>query len=56
MRERQIAARPRIEAMPSDAEIPNEPWSTDLCGARAGKDRWATLALMIDYHTRETLS
>ncbi|WP_439528009.1 DDE-type integrase/transposase/recombinase [Pannonibacter sp.] len=41
--------RPRIEAVPSVATAPNERWSTDMCRV------WATLALVIDCHTREFL-
>ena len=37
------------------AERPNERWSTDLCRIWAGKDGWATLALVMDCHTRELL-
>jgi putative transposase len=55
VRKRPIGARPRIEAMPSVAGAPNERWSTDLCRIWAGKDRWATLALVMDCHTRELL-
>ena len=66
VRKRSIGARPGVEAPPSVAERPNERWSTDLarvwpvsgpCLARvwAGKDGWATLALVMDCHTRELL-
>ncbi|MEL6205542.1 MAG: IS3 family transposase [Pseudomonadota bacterium] len=55
VRKRSVGARPRIEALPSVAEAPNERWSTDLCRVWAGKDRWATLALVMDCHTRELL-
>src|SRR3546814_1610862 len=41
--------------MPSVAAAPNERWSTDLCCIWAGRDGWATLALVIDCHTRELL-
>ena len=41
--------------MPSVATAPNERWSTDLCRVWAGRDGWATLALVIDCHTRELL-
>ncbi|MCE6967234.1 hypothetical protein LAZ41_02170, partial [Cereibacter sphaeroides] len=53
VRKRQIGMRPRIEAVPSVAQAPNERWSTDLCRVWAGRDGWATLALVIDCHTRE---
>jgi putative transposase len=55
VRKRPVGARPRIEALPSVAESPNERWSTDLCRVWAGKDGWATLALVMDCHTRELL-
>ncbi len=47
--------RSRIQAVPSVATAPNERWSTDLARVWAGKDGWASLALVIDCHTRELL-
>lgn len=55
VRKRPIGMRPRIEAIPSVAKAPNERWSTDMCRVWAGRDGWATLALVIDCHTRELL-
>jgi putative transposase len=55
VRKRPIGFRPRIQALLSVATMPNERWSTDLCRAWAGRDGWATLALVIDFHTRELL-
>lgn len=55
VRKRPIGSRPRIEALPSVANAPNERWSTDLARVWAGKDGWATLALVMDCHTRELL-
>lgn len=55
VRKRPIGMRPRIQALPSVAAAPNERWSTDLCRIWAGKDGWASLALVIDCHTRELL-
>ncbi|MFT8274961.1 IS3 family transposase, partial [Kerstersia gyiorum] len=55
VRKRPIGFRPRIQALPSAATMPNERWSTDLCRIWAGRDGWATLALVIDCHTRELL-
>ena len=55
VRKRPIGARPRIEALPSVAGTPNERWSTDMARVWAGKDGWATLALVMDCHTRELL-
>ncbi|WP_420022811.1 hypothetical protein ACN9JG_09850 [Cereibacter azotoformans] len=36
-----LGMRPRIEAVPSVAQAPNERWSTDLCRVWAGRDGWA---------------
>ena len=55
VRKRAIGMRPQIEAVPSVATAPNERWSTDLARVWTGKDGWASLALVIDYHTRELL-
>ena len=55
VRKRAIGMRPRIQALPSVAKAPNERWSTDLCRVWAGRDGWASLALVIDCHTRELL-
>lgn len=55
VRKRAVGMRPRIEAVPSVATAPNERWSTDLARVWAGKDGWASLALVIDCHTRELL-
>src|SRR5690606_20736256 len=55
VKKRAIGFRPRIQALPSVASAPNERWSTDLCRIWAGRDGWATLALVIDCHTRELL-
>ena len=55
VRKRAIGMRPRIQALPSVAQAPNERWSTDLCRIWAGRDGWASLALVIDCHTRELL-
>lgn len=49
VRKRPVGMRPRIQALPSVAKAPNERWSTDLCRV------WASLALVIDCHTRELL-
>jgi len=55
VRRRPVGARPRVEALPSVAAAPNERWSTDLARVWAGRDGWATLALVMDCHTRELL-
>ncbi len=55
VRKRPIGQRPRVQALPSRAEAPNRRWSTDLCRVWAGRDGWATVALVMDCHTRELL-
>ncbi len=55
VRKRPVGHRPRVQAMPSVAQVPNERWSTDLCRVWGGRDGWLTLALVIDCHTRELL-
>lgn len=47
--------RPRIQALPSVAQGPDEPWATDLCRLWGGQDGWLTLALVMDCHTRQIL-
>ncbi|CAB1368316.1 IS3 family transposase [Denitratisoma oestradiolicum] len=55
VKKRPVGFRPRVQALPSVAQAPNERWATDLCRIWAGRDQWATLALVIDCHTRELL-
>lgn len=55
VKKRPIGFRPRIQALPSVAKAPNERWSTDLCRVWTGRDGGASLALVIDCHTRELL-
>lgn len=55
VRKRPIGRRPRIEALPSVAQAPDERWSTDLCRIWGGRDGWLTLALVMDCHTRQLL-
>jgi putative transposase len=55
VKKRPIGFRPRIQALPSVAQRPNERRATDLCRIWAGRDGWAVLALVIDCHTRELL-
>lgn len=52
VRKRAAGMRPRIRAVPSVATAPNERWSTDLAHVWTGNDGWASLALVIDCHTR----
>lgn len=55
VRKSAVGMRPRIQAVPSVAAAPNERWSTVLVRIWTGKDGWASLALLIDCHTRELL-
>lgn len=55
VKKRPVGFRPRVQALPSVASAPDERWATDLCRIWAGRDCWATLALIIDCHTRELL-
>lgn len=55
VRKRAVGFRPRIQALPSAAQQPNERWSTDLCRVWGGHDGWLSLALVMDCHTRELL-
>jgi putative transposase len=55
VRKRPVGFRPRVKAMPSVADSPNERWATDLCRVWSGRDGWATLALVMDCHSRELL-
>lgn len=55
VRKRPVGFRPRVQALPAVAQRPDERWATDLCRVWCGKDGWASLALVIDCHTRELL-
>jgi putative transposase len=55
VRKRAVGLRPRVKVLPSVAEYPNERWATDLCRIWAGRDGWASLALVIDCYSRELL-
>lgn len=55
VRKRAVGARPRIQALPSVAQAPDERWATDLCRIWGGRDGWLTLALVIDCYTRQLL-
>ena len=54
-RKRLVGFRPRIQALPLRTLAPNERRATDLCRVWTGRDGWASLALVIDCHTREFL-
>ena len=55
VRKRATGHRPRIEALPSVAQRPDERWATGLCRIWGGRDGWLTLALVIDCFTRQLL-
>lgn len=55
VRKRPVGFRPRVQAMPSVAAAPDERWATDLCRVWTGREGWATLALVMDCHSRELL-
>lgn len=48
VKKRPVGRRPRVEALPSKAQAPNQRWATDLCRVWAGRDGWASLAVVID--------
>ena len=55
VRKRPLGFRPRVQSLPSVAQVPNERWATDMCRVWTGRDGWATLAMVIDCYTRELL-
>ena len=55
MKKRPVGFRPRVQAMPSVAAVPNERWAMDLGRVWSGRDGSATLALVMDCHSRELL-
>ncbi len=55
VKKRPTGFRPRIQALPSVAQAPNERWATEMCRVWSGRDGWAVLALVIDCHSRELL-
>ena len=55
VRKRAVGMRPRIQALPSVAQAPDERWATDLCRIWGGRDGWLSLALVIDCYTRQLL-
>lgn len=55
VRKRSVGCRPRIQALPSVTQAPDERWATDLCRIWGGRDGWLTLALVIDCYTRQLL-
>jgi putative transposase len=42
VRERAVGMRPRVQALPSVAQAPDERWATDLCRIWGGRDGWLT--------------
>lgn len=55
VKKRKKGFRPRAKGMISQTTDPNKRWSTDLTRVWCGKDKWCTLALVIDCCTRELL-
>jgi putative transposase len=56
VRKRRSGMRPRVQALPSVADRPNERWATDLARVWCGPvHRWCALAIVMDCHTREAL-
>jgi putative transposase len=47
--------RPRARAVSSITSHPDQRWATDLTRLWCGRDRWCTLALVLDCCTREVL-
>jgi putative transposase len=50
VKKRPVGFRPRVQAMPSRAAVPNERWATDLCRVWSERDGWA-----MDCHSLELL-
>ncbi|MBB5020406.1 putative transposase [Chitinivorax tropicus] len=55
VRKRAVGFRPRIQVVPSVAQLPDERRATDLCRIWAGQGGWCQLALVMDCCTRELL-
>jgi len=55
VRKRPQGFRPRARSLPSVTSRPDERWATDLTHVWCGKDRRASLAVIIDCCTREIL-
>lgn len=55
VRKRPQGFRPRAKSLPSVSQRPDERWATDLTHIWCGKDRRASLAVIIDCCTREIL-
>ncbi|MFC0383701.1 IS3 family transposase [Chromohalobacter israelensis] len=55
VRKRPQGFRPRARRLPSITSRPDERWATDLTNVWCGKDRRASLAVIIDCCTREIL-
>jgi putative transposase len=55
VRKRPQGFRPRARRLPSVTSRPDERWATDLTHVWCGKDRRASLAVIIDCCTREIL-
>ncbi len=55
VRKRPKGHRPRARALPSVTSAPDRRWATDLAQVWCGRDRWCTLAVVMDCCTREVL-
>ncbi len=55
VRKRPKGHRPRARALPSVAPARNLRWATDLAHVWCGRDRWCSLAVVVDCCTREVL-
>jgi putative transposase len=55
VRKRPVGFRPHIQALPSRTLASDERLVTDLCLVWTGRDGWASLALVFDFHMRELL-
>lgn len=53
VRKRSKGHRPRAKAMLSRSTLPDRRWAIDMTRIWCGKDRWSTLAAVIDTCTRE---
>lgn len=55
VRKRPKGFRPRVQALKSRASTSNLRWATDLASIWCGKDRWCSVALVIDCCDRELI-
>lgn len=56
VKQRRVGMRPRVEIKPSEAELPDRRWATDVCLVFCGaQDGWCSFVPVIDCCTREIL-